>query len=155
MEGHAYVPGAAENPAGTTYGIVNEDGTFSALLRVCSLTGTGTAVRKSEGNPVKQADLTSIICDVFDLGTDQFALTGTPVSTQLSLTISAVIFDTLQKLGWPDKNDPAGYNFKHTPAVTYVPTGGNWYLFRYKFTQTDNTVIWHRYKVKALARGGD
>lgn len=132
----------------TTFGIVNEDGSFSVLGRVCSLDGTGVEVVRGEGNCLKQADVNSITCKVFDLGTDPDNLTGTPVPPDPTVLVSSAIRDSLQRVGW--KEDLWGWNFRHDVDPSYVPTGGNWYLIEYKLTPVSGGPMWRRVKVKAL-----
>lgn len=137
------------SPVGVFFAEVNEDGSFSVLGRVCSLTGTGDTVNDREGPCLKQADVSTIACKVYDLGTNKDADTGTPVTPDPALTPAANLYDTLQTLGWDTYKDPAGYNFRHDVAPTYVPTGGNWYALEYLITLTGGGKVWRKVRVKA------
>ncbi len=134
--------------AGTFYGRVNEDGSATVLARLVSLDGTGTAVRDAEGPCVLRADVSSIACHVYDLGTSKDAATGTEVTPAPTLS-AANVSDSLLSPGWDTYADPAGYNFRHDLAPAYFPTGGHWYLVEYKFTLTSGAVLWGRCRVKA------
>lgn len=138
------------NQAGTFYGQVNEDGSASVLARLVGLDGTGTTVRDVEGPCLLQANVSSITCHVYDLGTSKDAATGTEVTPAPTMTVSTSIYDTLQSAGWDTYADPAGYNFRHDLAGTYFPTGGHWYLVEYKFTLASGAVLFGRVRVKAV-----
>ena len=119
-------------------GVVNEDGSFSVLGRVCSLDGSGDEYGEGEGNVLQQADVSAITCKVFDLGTDE-AATGTAVSPDPTVTISTSVFDTLRTVGWP--TDRVGYNFRHDLGPTYTADPGEYRRAEYKFTLTDGSVF--------------
>lgn len=135
--------------AATWYGDVNEDGSYSVLARVTSLDGSGTEVRPEEGPCLTQADVSTITCKVFALGTNKNNPSGTEITPAPTLTPAANIFDTLRTTGWPTPSDPDGYNFRHDLSPTYAPNGGEWYLLEYKFTLTGGGVIWLKVKVRS------
>lgn len=82
-------------------------------------------VQGNDGQNIKQADLTAITCKVFDK-TD-----ATNVATP-SITVSAVIFDTLQTDDrWTV--DVTGYNFRHEQLASVFSGGGRIYRIEYKF----------------------
>lgn len=118
---------------------VREGYPFSVLSRICSLTATGEEIEQGEGKCVKQADVSSITCKVYSLGTNKDNESGTEITPAPSLNAATNIYDTLQTLGWP--NDNHGYNFRHDVAASYVPNANEWYLLEYEVTQTDGTVI--------------
>lgn len=74
-----------------------------------------------------QANLSAITLVVTDTGS------GTETLASTSLTISSVIFDTLQ--GWVKDN--IGHNFRYTIGPTAFPTGGAKYVAEVKWTHTD------------------
>lgn len=134
------------NGATVHYGECNEDGPYSALARVTSLSGTGSEHVQGEGPVIKVADVSSITCKVFDLGTDRDAATGVEVTPAPTLT-SANVFDTLRTAGWDVPNDLVGYNFRHDVGAAYVADPDEWRLVEYKITLTDATVIWLEFRV--------
>lgn len=90
---------------------------------------------------VVQADISSIAYSVFDLVTRTAdVISGT------SLTVSAVIFDTLQTdARW--STDSTGYNFRWTVPATAFPTGGRSYRVEFKFTPASGQVFFVSYEV--------
>tara|TARA_Y100000310_G_scaffold260574_1_gene269558 strand:+ start:508 stop:888 length:381 start_codon:yes stop_codon:yes gene_type:complete len=64
---------------------------------------------------------------------------GSTVVAAASITVSAVVHDTLQTDATWTK-DPTGYNFAHTLAVTDVPDGDDVYVIQYLFTDTASGV---------------
>lgn len=136
------------NKAFVVWGEVHEDGSFSVLARVCSLTGSGEEYLPGEGNVLEQADVSTITAKVFDIGADEEATTGTEVTAAPTVTVSTSIFDTLRTVGWPTDDDPHGYNFRHDLGPTYSAEGGEWRLVEYKFTQTDGTIAWLEARVR-------
>lgn len=121
--------------------LVNEDGSFSILARIVSLDGTGSEVVPGEGPCIKQADIFSISCKVYDLGSNEFATTGTEITPAPTVTAASNMFDTLRTTGWPVAQDPSGYNFRHDLGPTYVPSPNNWYQIEYLFTLTSGGVV--------------
>ena len=123
---------------------VNEDGTAVLLARVCASSGSTTPI-VGEGYPIVQANVSTITYSVFDMDNDNAAI----LSAQ-SLTVSAVIFDTLQDTaGYVWTADSLGYNFKHTLPITAFPTGGHTYRYEAKFTMSDAGVTWIAANCKA------
>lgn len=124
------------NPVSVTW---QEDGTATVLARVCARDATGAWTgEKGEGRFVKQADLSSITCNVFDRSSET---PSTAIATP-TVTISSAIQDspvTNQEI-WT--LDTVGYNFVYDLAASNFPTGGNEYLVEFKFTTTGGTV-WH------------
>ena len=103
--------------------IVYEDSTFSVLARI-----------HANGSNVTQSDVTSITYQIFPTDSDT-AHTG-----ETSLTVSAVIYDTLQTDGRWTK-DLSGYNFKHDVAATVLVDPLDDYQFEYKVTMSDASVF--------------
>ena len=89
-----------------------------------------STVYNAEGTPLLQANLSAIAITVTDI------TTGTATLATTTLTVSSVIFDTLQ--GW--EVDNVGYNFRYTVAASAFPTGGSTYAIDVKWTHTDARV---------------
>jgi hypothetical protein len=136
--------------AATFFGRVNEDGNFSVLARVCALEGSGAQVAPEEGYCLTQADVSSIVCKVFDLGSDRDNAAGTPVTPDPAVTVSASVYDALQTNGWPTTQDQAGYNFRFDVSPAYAPAANEWYLLEFKFTLSGGGIAWLRVKVKTV-----
>lgn len=121
-------------------GTVNEDGTFTVLARVCSLDGTGDEYADGEGNVLKAADVSSVTCKVFDLGTDETTAAGTEVTPAVTVATPAdVLFDPLRTVGWAE--DRVGYNFRHDLGPGYAADPGEYRRVEYKFTLTGGGVF--------------
>ena len=117
-----------------------EDGSATVLARVTARDGTGsyTGVR-GEGNWLKQADVSTITCKVFDLdGTDPTTPTREP-----AVTVSSAILDTPVTDGEDWDEDDTGYNFQHDLLSTDFPTGERRYRVEYKFTLTGSGAVFH------------
>lgn len=131
------------------YGECNEDGPFSALHRVTSLSGTGAEKSQGEGPVIKVADVSAITCKVYEIAGRDEAPAAAAISPDPTLT-SANVFDTLRTAGW--KSDLIGYNFRHDVAAIYVADPGEWRLIEYKITLTDGSVIFLEYRIKTRAK---
>lgn len=129
----------------TFRGTVQEDATFSALARLCSLDGTGDTVADREGPCLTQADVASIACKVYDLGTDETSTTGTEVSPAPGSEVSDCIYDALQLAGWGE--DSAGYNFRHDVGPAYTADPGEYRLVEYTFALTSGATLIIKYLV--------
>ncbi len=112
-----------------------EDGSATALARVCARDATGAATTiDGEGNFVKQADLSTITCKVFDrsssLGTPDTAIASPTV------TVSSAILNTptTDNVIWD--MDDIGYNFVYDLAGTCFPTANHKYLVEFAFVTT-------------------
>ena len=100
--------------------IVTEDSMFTYLARV-----------HLDGAAILQADLTSIAYQIF------YTDSATAHTTSTALTVSAVIFDTLQtNARW--STDTTGYNFKHDIAHTVIVDPDRKYRLEYLFTTADS-----------------
>jgi hypothetical protein len=127
---------------------VHEDGSFSVMGRAVSLEGSGEETRHGEGNLLQQADVSSVTCKVYSLGTDPNSLAGTEVTPAPTLTPAANLYDALQTLGWDADLD--GYNFRHDVGPDYVPNPNEFYLLEYKLTLSGGGVVWGKVRVKTL-----
>lgn len=91
-----------------------------------------------DGDPIQQADLSSIARTVYDV-TDGAVVTG---HNGVAETIANVIFDTLQTESddslWTVDN--TGYNFKTTVANTAIEDGNNEYSIEFVFTDTASNI---------------
>lgn len=113
-----------------------EDGTAVIKARVAADDGTGRATGiAGEGYFLKQADLSTITCLVYDV-------TGSASVATPTVTISSAILDTPVTLPAKWRKGGPGYNFTHTLAASNFPTGGSTYRVEYKFTTTGSNVYW-------------
>jgi len=88
--------------------------------------------RGSTGGNLKQANVTTIAYQVHDL---HVSSTAGAVASSTGLTVSDVIFDTLQTdERWT--KDTTGYNFRHTLGSTVFATGGHTYRVEYRLTES-------------------
>lgn len=85
-------------------------------------------VRSIDGAYITQSSISSIALKVYDLS--DASLVGSS-----ALTVSNVVFDTLQKDDrWTV--DSLGYNFRATVPAAFFPTGGRDYRVEVIFTPT-------------------
>ena len=113
MDGHIFTAGLSQ---GVLRGEISEGSGAHVLCKV----------RRNDGEYALQSDVTAISHSVFDV------TSATPDSATSSgaLTVSAVVFDSLQyDSRWPSN----GYNFLHEISQTIVPTGGHTYRIEYVF----------------------
>lgn len=91
----------------------------------------------NSGAPITQAGITSIACKVIDLDGD------TPATAVLtpSISVSAVISDTLQTTDTRWTADAMGYNFLHAMPATAFPSPRHRYVVQYTFTPTSGAVF--------------
>ena len=93
------------------------------------------------GSAVTQAVLTSIKRKIFLVS----GSTKTEIGSETTLTISAVIFDTLQTDGrWTA--DVTGYNFRDRIAGTSFASGDVTNRVEYKFTGTGSEIFYVVYE---------
>jgi hypothetical protein len=91
------------------------------------------------GSNITQATVTSITWKIWD----SFTRTGADVVDSGTLTVSSVVFDTLQTDGkWTDNpvNDDTGYNFAHAIPSTAIDNAGE-YRLEHEFTMSDGGVF--------------
>ena len=87
-----------------------------------------------DADEITQADVSSITLKVFD---EDAADPDAAVSTA-SLTVSAVVFNTLQTdARW--QVDTTGYNFRYTIPAAALATGDHTYTVEFVFTMADTT----------------
>jgi hypothetical protein len=116
-----------------------EDGAATCLARVTADDASGSATGISgEGKWIRQADLSSISCAVFD---ESSSTPDTAIATP-SIVVSSVIIDTPVTDGVLWDVDPIGYNFKCVMAAASFPTGSHIYRIEFKFTTTGSAVFW-------------
>ncbi len=131
---------------GPTYGVVSEDGTFSALARLVGLDGSGGEVCPGEGAVLLAADVSSVACRVYDLGADRDSDAGTEVTPAPTVAAPAdVVSDALRTVGWAA--DDYGYNFRHDVGPAYTADPGEWRLVEYQVTLTGGGVLRVAYRV--------
>lgn len=113
-----------------------EDGSATCLARVTARDATGAATGvHGEGNWIKQADLSTITCKIFDRSgsTPDTALSTPTVTISTAIQDTPVTSPVIWTLGEP------GWNFLFDVAATAFPTGGHKYLIEFTFTTTGNT----------------
>ena len=98
---------------------VRERSAFSVYLRV-----------QVNGEPVTQADLSSITWKVFPEAGGDAVATGT-------LTVATAVYDTLQT-GDEWTEDDTGYNVRHDVLATSITNPGR-YVIEYKITPTSGS----------------
>lgn len=110
-----------------TKAVVFEDSGATLLARVLGNAGT----------PITQASLTSISYKVFDLN----AADPTAATQTGTLTISAVVFDTLQTdPRWTV--DDEGFNFAYAAPASWFSESTHTYRIEYKFTPASGEAFW-------------
>jgi hypothetical protein len=117
-----------------------EDGSAYVFARVAAYDGTGAATGiDGEGKWIKQADLASISCDVFNI-TPGYATPTTAVASP-TVTISSAIQDTpvTSRENWTI--DDIGWNFFFHLAPTNFATPGK-YVAEFYFTTTGSAKWW-------------
>lgn len=123
-----------------------EDGSATVLGRLTARNGTGAATGVAgEGNWLKQADVSTITCAVYDLDS---ATPSTAISTP-TVTVSSAVLDTPVTTTVLWTVDTTGYNFIHDLAATAFPTGSRRYSVEYKVTLTGGAVLWGVYEGQA------
>lgn len=107
-------------------GTVYEDSGAYLMARVIGNAGT----------MITQASLSALTYKVFDLNSDA---PFTPTQSG-SLTVSAVVFDTLQTdARW--SADSTGYNFGHVIPAAWLTDGGHVFKIEYRFTPVSGEVF--------------
>ncbi len=111
---------------------VFEDSGFYLMARFKSPTGANGV----------QADITSISLSVFDESST------TAIAGPTALTVSAVVFDTLQTTILDPRwtKDSTGYNFAYSALAAHVPNPG-WTRFEFKFTPASGQVFFIVFRV--------
>jgi len=132
----------------TKYGIGFEDAPIALMDRVKSIAGAY----------VTQASLSTITYRVDEYASQEDAETttgGTVITAATSLTISAVIFDTLQTAApWDSAADSTGYNFRLDLAGTHRPNGGKWHRVEIVITPSSGGAYPLVWIIETLAMGG-
>jgi hypothetical protein len=126
-----------------TYGTALKNGSITLLARVVG----------RDGDNIVQFDVASIEYSVYLLD-DQDADSRTEVEghTDVALSVSQVIFDTLQlDLLWTV--DDLGYNFRHVLDVSQGPAfavAGRRYLVEHRLTPISGQVILVRFRINVI-----
>jgi len=116
----------------------NEDSGATILGRITARDATGAATGKDgEGNWLKQQDISTITCKVFDLNG---ATPDTAIATP-TVTITDSVLDTPITTNVIWTVDTIGYNFAHDLAASNFPTGNHTYRVEYKVTLTGGTIF--------------
>jgi len=125
------------------HGTVFKNGSATFLARVV----------KADGSLVTQADLSAAKYSVSLLDDqDPDAQTAVPGHQQAALSVSEVIYDTLQT-GAIWTRDSIGYNFKHVLDVSgqqAFAIAGRSYRVLYELTPTSGQVLVVRFRVHAI-----
>lgn len=112
----------------------NEDGDATVLGRMAARNGSGTQTGVSgEGRFLKQSDVSTITCKVFDLdsATPDTAIATPAVAVASAVLDSPIASDDSMSV-WTV--DSYGYNFIHDLAASCFPTGGHAYRVEYEVT---------------------
>ena len=99
----------------------------------------------ANNDPITQAGISSISYAVHKVD-------GTEVVESTALTVSDVVFDTLQTDSIWD-TDSTGYNFKHEPGAAAFPDGDTRYRVEYLFTPASGSpfrAVWNHTTVNIL-----
>jgi hypothetical protein len=123
--------------AAATYftGTAYEDQPIALRNRVLSLDGSGGTVAGEDGNLVLQADVATLKYSAYPIGDTTQA---TPLASNVSLTVSACVFNTLQT--WT--TDSIGFNFQATiPASVFSDMGNRVVRVIFTFTLTSGNVF--------------
>lgn len=112
-------------------GVAWEDGGATCLARIVGLSGSN----------ITQAVVSSIACTVYDV-------TGAVSIITPSITVSSVVFDTLQTDSRWDV-DSTGFNFAHALPATAFPTYGHVYRVEYKFAPVSGAAYYVVFEVTA------
>lgn len=102
------------------------------------------------GTAITQASISSIAYGVYEHASKADAETATDgdlvAGAATSLTVSSVVFDTLQTSApWDSAADASGYNFKYDSPAADRPTGGKWYRHEIVFTSASGAkfaIVW-------------
>jgi hypothetical protein len=101
------------------------------------------------GTAITQAALSSIAYAVYDV-TDYDDVAGTGTATLViagTLTISAVVFDSLQIPAiWTDLGDSTGYNFRVDAPVTWIPAAPKRYEIGFLATPASGAAFGWKYQ---------
>lgn len=99
-------------------------------------------VTNPAGTAYTQSGLSTISYKLIKLS-DESTVTG-----PTALTISSVVYNTMQ--AWPEDSSPdsTGYNFLHRPSAAHVADENEQYEARYTFTDTSSIVSLLRVLIK-------
>lgn len=106
-----------EHPADVLHVTIWEDSGFAILARVMGWE-----------DPITQATLSAITCNVYDLST--LTLVTSP-----TVTVASSVYDELQTSGDDSRwvSDTTGYNFAYTVPAAAFPNGDRDYLVEINF----------------------
>jgi len=125
------------------YGTAFKNGTAVLMARIVN----------SDGDDIQQSDVSAVKYSVYELDPCQpDVLTVVAGHDAVSLTVSSVIYDTLQTGGlWTV--DEEGYNFRHEINVSSAeafPKAGAQYQVRYELTPTDGQKTIVRFQLRVI-----
>jgi hypothetical protein len=115
-------------------------------------------VKNIAGAYITQASVSSISyrCDAYSSQTDaEKCSNGTEVTDDTSLTISSVVYDTLQTAApWDSTADATGYNFRFTLPAASRPVGDKWHRVEVIITPATGDAYPLVWIIETLAMGG-
>ena len=117
-----------------------EDQGWTALARI----------ENPSGSLITQATLSTITYQVYDATTERS-------SGATALTISSVVFDTLQGTSLSDSRwaiDSTGYNFRAELPASVFPSDGKDYRVEFKFTPTSGAAFYLLFEGECIALRG-
>lgn len=129
----------------------HEDGSATALGRATARNGSGGATgMRGEGSWLKQADVSTITCAVYDKSssTPETAIATPTVTVSTSVIDSPVTSNEI----WTE--DTTGYNFLHDLAASNFPTGDHVYRVSYTWTLSGGESFHASYEGRALPKFG-
>lgn len=99
-----------------------------------ALMGRGKSL---SGSYFQQADFSTINLKIYDMADPA----GGPINgaSGENLTISSIIFNTLQTADARWTIDETGYNFRYLTKAANLPAGGKRYRFEFEFTPTSGS----------------
>ena len=122
--------------------IWHEDSSATVLGRLTARNGSGAYTgRQGEGRWLKEVDITSITCNVFDRSS---ATPDTPFATP-TINVATAIFDSPETNNQLWTKDKIGWNFLVDLAPSNFPTEDHQIEVEFKVTLTDATVFFGSY----------
>lgn len=115
-------------------------------------------VKNIAGDYITQASVSTITYRVDAYSSQRDAETcsnATEVTDDTSLTVSAVVYDTLQTAApWDSTADSAGYNFRFTLPAASRPVGDKWHRVEVVITPSTGDAFPLVWIIETLAMGG-
>jgi hypothetical protein len=117
-------------------------------------------IQGNGGTNITQATISSIAYSVYAYDDEDKAVagdaSGTAVVEDTALTVSAVVFDSLQTAApWDSTADSTGYNFRYNSVAADRPSGEKWHRYEIVFTPTSGAAFAVVWVVHTLALAGN